>query len=139
VGSRNTDRESLSGVIKNAKQVAVSFNKGQGVPFVSPWQVSRAAKEQADQNGRYTSQALAETAEATNTPDIIVSILAPVANTDRHASLSAQVLKHRDGETADGIQLSVDYATSYFSGHAALDSFSSATFSSGAAGLDALI
>jgi len=138
-GNRNTDRESLSGVLKNAKQVAVSFNKGRGVPFVSPWQVSRDAKTQADQFGRYTSKALAETAEATNTPDIIVSILAPIENTDRYASLAAQVLKHRDGETADGIQLTVDYATSHFSGRGTMDSFSNAAFTTGGGGLDDLI
>lgn len=137
VGNRNTDRESLSGVLKNAKQVAVSFNKGRGVPFVSPWQVSRAAKESADNQGRYASQALAETAEATNTPDIIVSVLAPVDNTDRYANLVAQVLKHRDGETADGIQLTVDYATCHFSGQGRIESFSNADFLSG--GVDSLI
>lgn len=126
---RITDRESMAGVIKSAKQLAVSFNKGCGVAFVSPWQVNRAAKEHADQTGRYSTQGLAETAEATNTPDIIVSILAPIDNTDRYASLTAQVLKHRDGETAADIQLAVDYATSHFSSKSTLESFSSASFS----------
>jgi len=128
IGSRNTDRESLSGILKNGKQIATSFNKGRGVPLVSPWQVSRASWEDATTVGRYTSKALAETAEATNTPDIIASILAPVDNTDRHANLTAQVLKHRDGETADGIQISVDYATSTFSAHGSLESIQTSTF-----------
>lgn len=122
-GSRNTDRESLSGIIKNAKQIATSFNKGRGVAFISPWQVSRAAWEDATTIGRYTSKALAETAEATNTPDIIVSIIAPVDNTERRANLTAQVLKHRDGETADGIQLTVDYATCHFSGRGTVSNY----------------
>lgn len=131
VGNRYTDRESLSGIIKNSKQIATSFNKGRGVPFISPWQVSRAAWEDALTLGRYTSKALAETAEATNTPDIIVSILAPENNSERYANLSAQVLKHRDGETADGIQLTVDYATCHFSGRGTMDSFDSAGYSTG--------
>lgn len=138
IGSRNTDRESLSGILKNGKQIATSFNKGKGVPLVSPWQVSRAAWEDASTIGRYTSKALAETAEATNTPDIITSILAPVDNTERHANLTAQVLKHRDGETADGIQISVDYATSHFTAHGSLESFNSASFT-GAGSLDSLV
>lgn len=128
-GARNTDRESLSGVIKNAKQVSVSFNKGAGVAFASPWQVSRAAKLEADDKGRYMSSALAETAEATNTPDIIVSILAPIENNDRKTNVVAQVLKHRDGETADGIQLNVDYATCAFTGRGTMDMFSPGTLS----------
>jgi len=139
--ARNTDRESLAGVIKGAKQTAVTFNKGNGVAFVSPWQVSRAAWESASSLGRYSSNGLAETAEATNTPDLIVSILAPEGNTDRTASLAAQVLKHRDGETADGIQLTVDYATCYFTGRGTLDTFSSAVsggFGLGG-GLDSLL
>lgn len=139
VGQRYTDRESLSGIIKNGKQIATSFNKGRGVPFISPWQVSRAAWEDALTLGRYTSKALAETAEATNTPDIIVSILAPQDNNDRYANLSAQVLKHRDGETADGIQISVDYATCKFFSRGTLDSFTTASFSPGGGGVDDLI
>lgn len=136
---RDTNRETLSDIIKGAKQVAVAFNKGQGVPFISPWQVNRAAKEQADHDGRYTTMAMAETAEAANTPDIIVSLLAPVDNTDRYANLSAQVLKHRDGETADGIQLTVDYATCHFASRGTLDSFSSMSSGGGFSSLDSLI
>lgn len=128
VGHRNTDRESLSGILKNAKQIATSFNKGHGVPFVSPWQVSRAAKDDADSKGMYTSQALAETSEATNTPDVIVSILAPVDNTSRYADLTAQVLKNRDGETANDLRITVDYATNYFASAGSM-SFTEATFS----------
>lgn len=136
-GVRNTDRESLSGILKNAKQISHSHDKGRGVAFISPWQVSRAAWEEAMSSGRYTSKSLAETAEATNTPDVIVSIMAPIDNTERHANLTAQVLKHRDGETADGIQLSVDYATSHFTSSRSIDSFQTVAFTG--TGLDGLI
>ena len=115
LGARSTDRESLSGILKNAKQISTTFNKGAGVPFVSPWQVNRAAKDAANSIGMYTSASLAETAEATNTPDVIVSLLAPVDNTARYTDIVGQVLKNRDGETANGLQLEVDYATSTFS------------------------
>lgn len=139
-GVRNTDRESLSGIIKNAKQISHSHNKGQGVAFISPWQVSRQAWEEATSSNRYTSKSLAETAEATNTPDVIVSIIAPIDNTERHANLVAQVLKHRDGETADGIQISVDYATSHFTSSRSVDSFHGVEFSPDNLGsLDSLI
>ena len=133
-GVRSTDRESLSGILKNAKQISTTFNKGAGVPFVSPWQVNRASKEAANSIGMYTSQSLAETAEATNTPDVIVSLLAPVDNTARYAELTAQVLKNRDGETANGIQIEVDYATSTFTSKTGFSSLATASLTGSAMG-----
>lgn len=111
---RVTVREELASTLKDAKLIATTFNNGKGVPFLSPWQVSRAAREAAAELGQYTRASLSETAEATNSPDLIVSLLAPEDNTDRNAELVMQVLKNRDGETANGISVSVDYATSYF-------------------------
>jgi len=112
--SRNSTREELSNIIKEAKKVATTFDNGRGVPFMSPWQISRQARDDADRVGLYTSRALSETAEATNSADMIVSILAPMDNSDRHASLTMQVIKNRDGETAQSIMVEVDYATSAF-------------------------
>ena len=99
---------------KEAKKVATSFDNGRGVPFLSPWQVSRAARDDAERIGSYTSRALSETAEATNSADMIVSLLAPLDNSDRIAMLTMQVLKNRDGETAQSIMVEVDYANAYF-------------------------
>ena len=107
-------REELSSLMKDAKLLAVNFNNGAGVPLVSPWQVNRAAREQAEAEGMYTSKALSETAEATNSSDIILSLLAPTDNTSRHTDVTMQILKNRDGETANGLTVSVDYATSTF-------------------------
>lgn len=139
IGFRNTDRESLSGILKNAKQIATTFNKGEGVPIVSPWQVNRAERERAMNTGQYSLQAMAETAEATNTPDLIVSILAPMDNTNRYAEVTGQVLKHRDGETANGLLMDVDYATSEFKSRLGLGSMGGSTFGGGSGGLDDLI
>lgn len=111
---RQTTREELAAILKDAKLLAVSFDDSRGVPFMSPWQVSRAARESAENLGMYTSASLSETAEATNSADVIVSLLAPTDNTDRKADITMQVLKNRDGETANGIMVEVDYATSHF-------------------------
>lgn len=111
---RQSMREELSSLMKDAKLLAVNFNNGAGVPLVSPWQVNRAAREQAEAEGMYTSKALSETAEATNSSDIILSLLAPTDNTNRHTDVTMQILKNRDGETANGLTVSVDYATSTF-------------------------
>lgn len=112
---RNTDREELSGILKEAKQLATTFNDGLGVPLVSPWQVSRTARQEAERSGSYTSQALSETAEASNSADIIISLLAPLDNEARNANLKMQVMKNRDGEKANAIEVGIDYATSRFS------------------------
>lgn len=83
----------------------------------------------AYKNGEYNSSALSETAEATNSADLIVSLLA-LGEKQRHMELVMQVLKARDGETANGIIATVDYATSKFQsrgGFSALPSTSTGT------------
>lgn len=132
--ARSTDRESLSGVIKESKQISTTFNKGKGVPLISPWQVNRSSREDAQKIQMYTTMAMAETAEATNSSDGIVSMLAPEDNTNRYAELVMQLLKHRDGETANGIITNVDYATSHFASRMAFGSFGSTARSSGGGG-----
>lgn len=124
--SRQSVREELSEIVKSAKLLAVGFDNGRGVPFVSPWQVSRAHRESAERLGMYTSAATSETAEATNSSDVIISLLAPTDNTNRYTEVIGQVLKNRDGETANGILIEVDYATCCFRsrGLSSGDSFS---------------
>jgi replicative DNA helicase len=111
---RQQDREELSSILKAAKQLCTTFNDGEGVPMISPWQVNRTWWEKAVDVGYYTSAALAETAEATNSPDVIISILEPRVNDDREVDLKGQVLKNRDGEKSIEMMFHVDYATSYF-------------------------
>lgn len=127
---RPSTREELAAIMKEAKQVATTFNNGQGVPLLSPWQVSRAAREKAEQLGMYTSASLSETAEATNSADMIVSILAPTDNTNRRADVTMQVLKNRDGEKANSLTVEVDYATSSFRSRGLFGPATTSAFSS---------
>jgi replicative DNA helicase len=113
--ARAAYHEDASAIIKEAKQIATTFDRGRGVPFVSPWQVTRPAREQADKIGMYTLASLADTSEAAKSPDTIVSLLGPMDNTDRMVELTMQVLKCRDGEQANGIIVQADRATSFFS------------------------
>lgn len=110
---RNSVREELTDILKAGKQFATSFDDGRGIPLVSPWQVSRAAQAEAESVGHYTLSALAETSEATNSSDVVVSVFA-LDTTSRYGDVRAQVLKNRDGETSDAVPLQVDYATSCF-------------------------
>lgn len=139
---RQTSREELASIMKEAKLVATTFNDGIGVPIMSPWQVSRAARENAEKVGAYSSASLSETAEATNSADIIISLLAPTENTERLTEVVMQILKNRDGETANGLVTAVDYATSYFTSRGGFDALNLSPGSlgpSGLEGLDALI
>jgi replicative DNA helicase len=111
---RNSYREELNDCLKEAKQLATTFADGTGVPFVSPWQVNRASREQANTPTGYTAASLSESSEAANSSDIIVGLLAPMDNEERVAPVRMQILKNRDGERASTIPLKVDYATSRF-------------------------
>lgn len=111
---RQNVREELKQIIIDAKQVATTFEDGLGVPFVSPWQVSREARAKAESLGMYTTSGLSETSEATNSSDILIAMLAPTDNTSRRAEVTMQVMKNRDGETVNGLLVEVDYATATF-------------------------
>lgn len=113
---RQSLREELNDIIKESKQLSTSFNDGLGIPFISPWQVSRAARAEAERTSFYSASALAETAEAPNSADLIISLLAPWDNDQRVAPIKMQVMKARDGEKANSIEASVDYATCRFYG-----------------------
>lgn len=108
-------RERLTDILKEAKRMAVTFNGGEGVPLVSPWQINRQWYDLAQTSGLYSKQALAETSEAERSPDLIVSMLGPRDNTDRVRELKGQVLKNRDGETTNSLRVEADYALSRFS------------------------
>lgn len=107
-------RERLTSILKDAKRMAVTFNNGQGVPLVSPWQINRQWYDIAQQQGLYTKQSLAETSEAERSPDVIVSLLGPNDNTERVREVKGQILKNRDGETSNSLRIVADYATSCF-------------------------
>lgn len=114
-----SSREEYAGIVVGAKQLAVTFNDGRGVAFLSPWQINREGHKESKATNGYTTAALAETAEATNSADVIVSLRAPDDHSERWVDLSMQVLKNRDGETANDIPVRCDYATSYFTAYGA--------------------
>lgn len=111
---RQTVREELGDIFKEAKTVAVGYDDGSGVPIVSPWQVNRSARDEAARNHHYTTKALSETSESVNSSDGIISLLVEDGQLNRRAiDMKAQILKNRDGETAPDINLIADYATSW--------------------------
>lgn len=110
---RNAVHEEMSDTMKEAKNIAATFDNGRGIPLISPWQVTRAQKELADKLGYYTTLALSDTKESTNSADVIVSFLESGQQT-RFTKLSGAVIKNRDGAQSGVLEIDVDYATSHF-------------------------
>lgn len=109
-------REELSPIIQDAKQVAATFHNGRGVPFVSPWQISREGRKEAKTRGCYQLTDLSETAEAERTPDVIISLLEP-DNDDskgRRVPLQLDLLKARDNARNERLEVTADFANSYY-------------------------
>lgn len=106
-----TKREELASMLIEAKQFATTFNDGNGVPVVSPWQINRESWKEAQEKGYYTSSALSETHEASTSADNIITILEPLNNNSRLAQIKVQIPKSRDGETCSPMDVEVDYAT----------------------------
>lgn len=122
----SSSRESLSSVVKSAAHFAVDFNKGMGVPLISPWQLNRESQREMVRTGEVDQNGLAETAEAVNSADQVWVLTPDGARDGRLGSLKLNVVKNRDGLVLlgdDAILLQVDYATSYFAERAAPSAF----------------
>jgi replicative DNA helicase len=114
--TRKDRREELGLILQDAKQLAVTFGDGHGVPIASPWQISREGRRAVRERGGYVLSDLSETAEAANTPDVILSVLEP-ENDDtrgRAVPLKFDVLKNRENERYVRLELQADFACSYF-------------------------
>jgi hypothetical protein len=81
-------------------------------------------KTAAIQRGFYVNEDLSETAEAANTPDIILGLMPDGADTSngRSTPLKLGTVKVRDGmRLRNQIPLTVDYATGFIAPRAASD------------------
>lgn len=115
--ARKDRREDLSGILMDAKEGARTFADGLGVPLISPWQVNRDGWKQAKERKEYDLAALAESAEASNSADIVLTLLESEADDGsrgRRVPLSLDILKNRAGEKGRNMKIVADYATSTF-------------------------
>jgi replicative DNA helicase len=112
---RDASHEEAAQIVKDVKAIAATFNGGLGVPVISPWQVNRPGRDRALKEGSYSGVDLASTAEAFNTPDIVITLLEPQKiENPRNTPVKCELLKNRDGPRGVMIPLKVDYATSVF-------------------------
>lgn len=103
-------RDQISRALEDCASLAVSHDNGRGLLVVSPYQIKRAAYERAlNEDGRYTLDALAETALAERRASVVLSLLALPENPRQ---LRAQVLKNREGAKGE-FMLEANYAHAY--------------------------
>jgi replicative DNA helicase len=119
---RASSREELSDVLKDAKMHAVAFQDGNGVPLLSPWQMSQAALQRAETAGVYTLASLSDTSEAEKSADGIIPML---RMPDNPREVRLGFLKSRDSDTPEPATLECDYRTSYIGPKETVDSVSS--------------
>lgn len=108
------DRSKYVNTLREAKMVANSVADGLGVPFLSPWQMSRDGRKSADTSGYYDMSNLSDTSEAEKIADLVISLYRSNEDAGRYAEVQFQILKNRDGERANDILADADYATSTF-------------------------
>ena len=112
--SYNDYKDNLNVLIKIAKNWAMSFDNGRGVPIISPWQMNRHGYDSAKKNdGVYELTALTHASEAERSSDLIIALY---TNEDLRAMNRAKMtcLKTRDCEPFPPTDIYVDYAARIF-------------------------
>lgn len=107
---RANEREEFNDIFRRTKKLITSFDHGRGVPFVSPWQMSRDAYNRAKEINAYVTASLSDTSESEKSADWVLSLLRP-SNTSHEALL--QVLKMRDAAIMDPLPVHLDYRNAY--------------------------
>ena len=86
----------MNSILREAKQFALNFREGDGIPLVALHQMNRDGKEDADKNdGRYKLQALADANEAERSSDVITYTYANNELRDNE-EIKIGCLKNRD-------------------------------------------
>lgn len=114
---RDASNEEKAQLLRDTKQLAGTFGGGMGIPVISPWQVNRSGRQQAlgRDRGFYTGLDLAETAEAFNTPDVVLGLMNPeTIENFRAVQLRADLIKNRNGPRGAPVRLTADFATCEF-------------------------
>lgn len=101
-------QEGLVEILQGLKGLATGHARGHGVPVISAYQTSRQRLIDARSTGGYTLDALAETAEAERSADMVMTLL---RQHDEDTDVHGQVLKYRDGAIAE-FYLATDFARS---------------------------
>ena len=98
-GQRNRDEiANYTTIVKQARRLTLTFNGGQGLRLISPWQVNRKGYEEAKKaGGRYDLPALAAAAEAERSATLVMAIYVGEEQREKD-NLLLQCLKDRSNK-----------------------------------------
>lgn len=128
---RNTEREEMNEIIKDAKVYATSFADGLGVPFITPWQIKRDSYTEALRTGAYGLSSLSDTSEIEKSADQIIALL---NMPEKKNNVSLQFLKMRDGEIPHAFTLETDFRNAYLTDPQKATGFSGSSSGPGVGG-----
>jgi replicative DNA helicase len=111
-GKPGDKRNYTNELIKEAKQTAVNFDRGRGIPIISPWHANRKSWEEAIKNGSYTLASWSEADELEKSADLLMWLL-KLQNAQNSREILAGVEKYRDGKGKQRFTLYEDFASSY--------------------------
>lgn len=108
--------ETQGAILKHAATWARSCHDGEGVPFLSPWQMNTAGVLKMKSGNGFTLEDLSETAEAQRTPGLVLALSHSEEDLSRgrRAPLEVTVLKFRDGPRGMKFPVEADFATCCF-------------------------
>jgi hypothetical protein len=103
---RVSRREELDDLIRQTKQLAMTFRGDEGIPVIAGYQVNRQSFERARQDGYYTLACFSESSEAEKSCDTAVWILSQPQNPNE---LKIGFNKNRDDELGDHFFIQRDF------------------------------
>ena len=112
VTSYKEKRDDLDAVLRATKQMAMTFNRGKGIPILITHQINRASREKAEKEEYYSLRAFANTAEAERSADVALWMLRLDAYKERNEVLMGMA-KNRDGEQLAPFFCYENYASCY--------------------------
>jgi replicative DNA helicase len=97
----------LEQIMKDAKQLALSFNNNKGIVLATPHQINRVGRDSAEKMENYTLRNLSNTSEAERSTDIVIWILCNPDMRVRRESRTG-IIKNREGKLMDAFNFYVD-------------------------------
>lgn len=111
-GGMDNQRSFFNQLVREAKQLAVNFDRGRGIPIFSPWHANRRSWEKALIDGKYTLASWQECDELERSADFLMWMLKLESEQDTR-EIQAGISKYRDGKKNQQFTLYQDFAASY--------------------------
>lgn len=106
------ERDQLSELIIESKACAMAFDDKRGIPVLTAAQTNPASWAIAQETGKYPLRAIADSAEAERSADLLAYLLRRPKEIEQR-SIKVGVAKYRDGEGEVDFMLEEDFASSY--------------------------